>query len=137
MEFKTQKSDFKGLVDSTDFQAGQIVCLEHEDTCLYAEVIQLSTLRQRCWVRPLILVVPTTQSGEIGCGDEATYNLRQGVDLLLPVTLFRVALDTEVFPLLAQLESQDPKPEVQIAWVARHQLNQFIQQVWQACPSDF
>lgn len=79
----------------------------------------------------------TPQSGEIGWGDEATYDLRQGVDLLLPVTLFRVALDTEVFPLLTQQESQDPKPEVQLAWVGRHQLNQFIQQIWQACPSAF
>lgn len=122
---------------STDFQAGQIVCLEHEDTCLYAEVIQLAVLRQRCWVRPLILVVPAAQPGEVGCGDEATYDLRQGVDLLLPVTLFRAALDTEVFPLLTQQESWDPKPEVEIAVVARHQLKQFVQQVWQAYPSAF
>lgn len=125
-------------MNSNDFQAGQIVCLEYRDRYLYAEVIQLSALGRRCWVRPLILVVSAIQPGEIGCGDaEEIYDLRQGIDLLLPMTLFRVALDTEAFPLLTQLESWDSTAEVQASLVACHQLNQLIQQVWQGCPSAF
>ncbi len=123
-----------------DFRACQILCLEHKDTRLYAEVIQVMEARQRCWVRPLILVIsPAAQSDPTLWPEEVSdrstlYDLRQGADLLWPMTLFRVALDTEVLPLLARLESQElPKPAIPPSGLtARHQLNQFVQQVWQA-----
>ncbi|MBW4647691.1 MAG: hypothetical protein KME06_03185 [Kastovskya adunca ATA6-11-RM4] len=115
------------------FQPHQIVCLEHEMSCLYAEVVQVATKRQICWVRPLLLsetlVAPSESDRPI------VYDLRQGADLLWPVSLFRPALDTEVIPLLVQLETADREPES--FQIARQQFNCFIQQVWQAYKSEF
>lgn len=122
-----------------NFQVYQIVYLEYKTTRLYAEVIQTIEARQMCWVRPLGLVVYPTDSFYPSWGFSqsedvpAVYDLRQGADLLWPGTLFQVALDTEVLPLLAQLELQErDKIENSAASAARHQLNQFIRQVWQA-----
>lgn len=127
-----------------NFQVYQIVCLEYGATCLYAEVIQTVEARQTCWVRPLGLVVYSTElfysaSGLSAIEDAPTiYDLRQGADLLWPGTLFRVALDTEVLPLLAQLALQEgEKVDNLTVLAARHQLNQFIRQVWQAHPDAF
>ena len=108
-----------------NFQPRQIVCLEHEDTCLYAEVIQVVVSRQICWVRPLLLgVFPTGQyEGQI-------HDLRSSSDLLWPITFFRPALDTEVMPLLTQLLALEPQPEHDAS--GSGQLSQFIHQVWQA-----
>lgn len=126
----------------SDFQVYQIICLEYEDTRLYAEVIQVAAARQTCWVRPLVLIVSSkTELGpELGYEDETRqfYDLRQGVDLLWPIKLFRVALDIEVLPLLMQLESQDHQTDHQAAtFAARQKLHQFIRQVWQAQPGMF
>ena len=135
----------KPLVDTLrDFQVYQIICLEYEDTRLYAEVIQVAAARQTCWVRPLVLVVSSSSITEtelqLGYGDQTLqfYDLRQGADLLWPTKLFREALDTEVLPLLLQLESQDHKADHQTAALAaRQRLQQFIHQVWQAHPGMF
>ena len=40
------------------FKVSQIVCLEHQNNCLYGEVIQLIPKRQLCWFRPMCLVIP-------------------------------------------------------------------------------
>ncbi|MGB3402594.1 MAG: hypothetical protein WBA77_07875 [Microcoleaceae cyanobacterium] len=115
------------------FQPQQIVGLECQNTCLYAEVIQVVTLRQMCWVRPLMLV-------EIDPSFEAVQpfrilsDLRQGSDLILPVSLFRAALDTEVIPLLMQLDAHPDKT----AQVGAHKdLQAFIRRVWQVSPEVF
>jgi len=124
-----------------DFQVYQIICLEYEDTRLYAEVIQVATARQTCWVRPLVLVVSSTEAElQLKYGDQTLqfYDLRQGADLLWPTKLFREALDTEVLPLLLQLESQAHKTAHQAATLAaRQRLQQFMHQVWQAHPGMF
>jgi hypothetical protein len=62
------------------------------------------------------------------------YDLRQGADLVWPVTLFRPALDTEVIPLLMQLDAPDATAD---ASEAHRQLSWFVRQVWQANQSDF
>ncbi|MBW4551639.1 MAG: hypothetical protein KME35_11090 [Aphanocapsa sp. GSE-SYN-MK-11-07L] len=116
----------------------QIVCLEHQQTYLYGEVIQIIACRQMAWVRPLLLY----QRSPLGVATEplshspAVFDLRQGSDLFWPLQLFRPALDTEVLPLFAQFQAWDAQPESD-RLISRHQLHQFIQQVWQACPAAF
>lgn len=109
-----------------DFQPRQIVCLEHEATRLYAEVIQVVESRQVCWVRPLLL-------GEFPSSypplEPQLSDLRPSADLLWPLALFRPAIDTEVLPLLVQLLASEPQTEREP--VAQQQFNQFIRQVWQ------
>jgi hypothetical protein len=106
-----------------DFQAGQIVSLEHGEKNLYAEVIQVVVSRQLCWVRPLLLVTFTQEQPLIT-------DLRDASDLLWPIKLFRPALDTEVITLLSQVLAKEPKAEPDSA--AKQQLHQFIHQIWQA-----
>ncbi|QFZ15837.1 hypothetical protein EH233_11870 [Anabaena sp. YBS01] len=108
---------------SLNFQPGQIVSLEHGERNLYAEVIQVVVARQLCWVRPLLLVTYTPELPII-------IDLRDGSDLLWPIKLFRHALDTEVITLLSQVLLKEPKLEPDL--VAKQQLHQFIQQLWQA-----
>lgn len=113
-----------------NFEPRQIVALEHEDTCLYAEVIQVITSRRLCWVRPLLLSV--FQAYE---QPSPIYDLRDSADLLWPIALFRFALDTEVIGLLATLLPSQTQTEPNR--VAQQQLNQFIYRIWQARPSAF
>lgn len=108
---------------SLELQPGQIVSLEHNDQNLYAEVIQVVVSRQLCWVRPLLIVTHTPEIPVIT-------DLRDGSDLLWPIELFRPALDTEVITFLGQLLAKEPKSEIDP--LAKHQLHQFIHQLWQA-----
>lgn len=109
-----------------NFHPCQIVYLEHESTRLYAEVIQVGS-RPVCWVRPLLLA-------NNYLWEPLVSDLRSTADLVLPLTLFHPALDTEVIPLLVLLTSE-PQPERDP--LAVEQLNQFIHKVWQAQPSTF
>lgn len=112
------------------FQPRQIVCLAHASTCLYAEIIEFVELRQVCWVRPLMLAVV-----EVGSEEPLTlYDLRLGADLLWPASLFRPALDTEVIPLLVQLDVLDRQA---VCSDAHQQLCRFVREVWQAYKSAF
>ncbi|NER19985.1 MAG: hypothetical protein F6J86_26220 [Symploca sp. SIO1B1] len=119
------------------FQPRQIVCLEHEHTCLYAEVIEVVSARQVCWVRPLMLVSPANnQSLPFSSSEDIVlYDLRQGSDLLWPTSLFRPALDTEVISLLGQLQNPDTSSVNNLD--APKQLRSFVNQVWQAYKSAF
>ena len=115
------------MQSATKFQAKQIVCLEHQNTYLYAEVIDIIEARQMCWGRPLLLAV----------GDPLTlYDLREGSDILLPINLFRPALDTELIPLLVELPPEQNRG-VDSAKIAHRQLRSFIQKVWQDQPNIF
>lgn len=124
------------------FQTGQIVALNHYNACLYAEVIQVVETRQVCWVRPLMLIKGLSEdhlihsSGLPPIPDSSQLSdLRQSPDLIWPIQLFRAALDTEVIPFLAQLES----PEITTVTpnIAHQLLREFIRQVWQAYPGVF
>ncbi len=117
-----------------DLQPGQIVGLDCQNTCLYAEVIQVVTQRQMCWVRPLMLVESDHQGEDLE-PSQILSDLRQGSDLILPSSLFRVALDTEVIPLLMQLEANQVKAT--IATSAHQHMQAFIRRVWQATPQVF
>lgn len=118
---------------SSPFQPQQIVGLDCQNTCLYAEVIQVVTRRQMCWVRPLMLV-EVIQSFEETEGFRILSDLRQGSDLILPISLFRAALDTEVIPLLMQLDVDQNKTT---PILAHKDLQAFIRRVWQLTPQVF
>ncbi|MBF2050328.1 MAG: hypothetical protein EDM05_018990 [Leptolyngbya sp. IPPAS B-1204] len=112
----------------------EILCLEYQDTALYGEAIQIIQERNLCWLRPLALLQQTQQERAL----PILYDLRQGSDLLCPHTLIRTALDTEVLPILAQLENlkascATPVPEP----VAHQQLQAFIRKICQAQPDAF
>ena len=127
--------------EAPSFQPCQIVCLQHESSCLYAEVVQIVESRHRCWVRPLVLILRSPEIstwdkplGELLDEQSDCYDLRQGSDLLLPLTLFRVALDTEVLPWLTNFYADDRPVSEQDSGDKRGHVafKQFIQQVWQA-----
>lgn len=123
------------------FQPSQIVGLEHETSCLYAEVVQVIESRQSCWVRPLMLVFwseATQTQNSLLPTMAACHDLRHDSDLLLPLTLFRVALDVEVLPWLADAYTDDRDVADHDKQTSGHQLfKAFIQQVWQAHPEVF
>lgn len=115
-------------------EPNQIVCLEDGDTSLYAEVVQLAEGRNICWVRPLVLII-----GQLPLIDTAAsvewYDLRNGSDLLCPIELLRVALDTEAIPALSYLSP--PELDQKGDRSAHQQLHQFIRRLWQTHPEAF
>lgn len=122
-----------------NFQPSQIVCLEHGDSCLYAEVIQVLEARQMCWVRPLMLKVFSSES-ECGNNQDVSeksrlWDLRDGADLVWPICLFREAIDTEFMPLLSELYLLDIEPKN--LPISHQQLRDFVRVVWQAFPDVF
>lgn len=108
-------------------ESRQIVSLQHEATHLYAEVIQVIESRQMCWVRPLMLVSSDPLNPFL---EPRLSDLRSSSDLLWPQEPFRLALDTEVIPLLVQLLSLKPQPNHELT--ASQQLSQFMHQIWHA-----
>lgn len=117
-----------------NFQPSQIVYLEHKGRCLYGEVIQIVESRQLCWVRPLMLVVSPLCT-DLVPDQPILHDLREGADLLWPLSLFHTALDTEVVGLLVQL--QGLKNQSEGSQLAHRQLSDFVYQVWQAHPANF
>ncbi|MEA5620233.1 hypothetical protein VB711_20630 [Cronbergia sp. UHCC 0137] len=105
----------------SNFPSGQIVALDGGNKNLYAEVIQVVVSRQLCWVRPLLMA-------DFSCEPLLMTDLRDTSDLILPIGLFRLAVDTEVISLLSQLLAKEPKPECEP--VAQQELHCFIQQLW-------
>jgi hypothetical protein len=134
-----------------EFQNFEILCLEHENTRLYAEVIQVVVKRQLCWVRPLVLLeLPSElsflqqsihfETEPIEAEQPVLYDLRQGADLLYPLSLFRTALDVEVIPVLAQLNALKAQMEEsgrEIQPEAHTKLQEFARRLWQAHPEEF
>ncbi len=131
-----------------DARPQQIVCLEHQEMCLYAEIVQVAETTLISWLRPVVLHItdaadPASTNDGLGraylSSSQQTaptvYDLRQGADLLWPLGLFRLALDTELIPLLAQLPALSIKTETQPE--AHRQLRRFIQKVWEANPTAF
>lgn len=121
-----------------EVRSHQLLCLEHESSTLYAEVIQAIPERRLYWLRPLALLCPTAELHQ----PEALYDLRQGPDLLCPQMLCRLALDVEVLPVLTQLEnlkSESIAAELHETphRIAHHQLQSFLHRVWQAKPGVF
>jgi hypothetical protein len=127
------------------FQPYQIVCLKHGNTYLYAEVVQIVEARQVCWARPLMLVVQADASlashNELAATATETLSildLRQGADLLLPIELFHEVLDTELIPLITQLNiNKTISNEVKEMKKIQQQLNQFVHEIYQSYPNIF
>jgi hypothetical protein len=122
------------------FQDGQIIYIQHESIRLYAETIQVIESRQLCWARPLALLQLLNDRLPDFSQPLLLRDLRQGSDILLPTSLFHVALDVDAIPVMAQLSA--PKVEPQEAPLESKNatlplLHQFIQQVWQAYPEQF
>lgn len=105
----------------------QIVCLEHQNKCLYGEVIQLIPERQLCWFRP-ICIVTLDETGQY-LPKSRLIDLQLGADLLWPVGLFRPVLDTEIVPFWGKLDDVSnlmlPKKS------SRRHLNSFVTLFWQ------
>lgn len=132
-------------MDTFSLQPSQLVCLElshgNHQTMLYAEVIQLVVERAICWARPLVMLhVPGTA---IAPGvdwmdvlkDADWIDLRDSPDLLLPISLFRAAFDTEVLPIITQLHATKP-PEERDRQV-HQQVRSFVQELCIAHPDAF
>ncbi|MDJ0509902.1 MAG: hypothetical protein QNJ64_11685 [Crocosphaera sp.] len=119
------------------FKSQQIVYLSHKNHRLYCEVIQVVESRQLCWVRPLFLVDIAEEMDIYSqlITPKVLMDVRSTSDLLYPITLFNAALDTEVIPILTQLqiESSCEKDNK----IARQKLHQFITKIWQNNPEKF
>lgn len=134
MEFPSKQA---GLTHSSSgFEPCQIVCLEHETSRLYGEVVQVVEQRQVCWVRPLMLTVEGLDTDEPIDVERCFYDLRDSSDLLLPVALFRTALDIEVIPLFPYLHNQERIGST-FNPTGHQQLKQLVQRVWKAYPDMF
>lgn len=126
------------IISNDQFEPRQIVCLEHENIRLYAEVIEVVAARQICWVRPLILATPKTNSDPPLTTlpeDLSLLDLRLGADLLWPTSLFRPALDIEVIPILVRLSESGI--QTHNAQEAQSQMSSFVRAIWQTAKSAF
>jgi len=122
----------KSLGSTSQFQPRQLVCLKHERAFLYGEVIQLIPKRQLCWVRPIMLAIASENLDSLeSCWQLATLvDLRLEADLILPLALFKFAIDTEIIPLLVRLENLDSSSETEST--ARQHLHHFIERICQS-----
>ncbi|MEO0375830.1 MAG: hypothetical protein AAF329_14630 [Cyanobacteria bacterium P01_A01_bin.17] len=111
----------------------EIVCLEYQHDCLYAEMIQVIEKQQRCWLRPLALSLGYSQTEETSDHHEShtqqIYDLRDCSDLLWPQTQLRAALDTELLPLLEMLQTDKTAGESSASPEANQQLHTFLHQL--------
>ena len=138
---------------STEFQPNQILYLQYQTTRVYAELIQIVPERQLGWVRPLALVEGVLVEGVLVEGDRFDWqqadfrsylhDLRQGSDLLCPLSLFQMALDVEVVPVLMALETfKQPLEEIadltsRVYPTAHQRLQKFVRDLWQTHPQAF
>jgi len=127
------------LFNSTeDLKCSQIVCLDYENLCLFAEVIQVIESRKMCWVRPLLMQVkPANLDDDMTMGE--IWDLRESIDLVLPITLFRATLDSELLPLLSYLYQSEQAEQIaeKEPGFARQQLNILVRQLWEKYPDAF
>jgi hypothetical protein len=101
--------------------ANQIVYLSQGNIDLYGEVIQVVESRERCWVRPLVIIEkkPDQLNHPHIC-----HQTPQGPDVIWPLAWFTPALDTDWLAILTSLEHA---PDYD-----RPTANQKLRQLWQA-----
>jgi hypothetical protein len=104
------------------FSPQEIVCIDSGDLRLFAEVIQLIPERDRCWAKPLVL------ANYVEFQLELLHDLRECSQLILPIDLFRSALDTEVIPVMMDLFELEKNPDrsVNDISLSRQALNHFV-----------
>ncbi|WP_448570398.1 hypothetical protein [Trichothermofontia sp.] len=133
-----------------NWQPHQIVYLQVDRVRLFAEVIQVVVDRQVLWLRPLALKVPdesdaraadvtvaTNVDANHACSDRGggdhgrsvIHDLRQGSDLLWPMTWVQPALDIDAIPVIAALGPESPKLDPPNR-IAHQHLCHFIQQLY-------
>jgi hypothetical protein len=103
-----------------EFKPDQIVCLERDNSYLFAEVIDTIAVSARCWVRPLAIARSHPASFEL----EFLHDLRDAAQLILPIKFFRYALDIEVIPLISELFH--PAKDSTLSLAAKKALHSFI-----------
>ena len=113
---------------ANEFKIDQIVCLEHGNSYLFAEVIDNIAISARCWVRPLALARSHPQSFEL----EFLHDLRDAAQLILPAALFRYAIDTEILPLISELFHPDKDSMLTLA--GKKALHIFIADICRSAP---
>jgi hypothetical protein len=104
------------------FSPQEIVCIDSGELRLFAEVIQLIPERDRCWAKPLVL------ANYVEFQLELLHDLRECSQLILPIDLFRSALDTEVIPVMMDLFELEKTPDRSATdlLLSRQALNQFV-----------
>ena len=139
---------------STECQPNQILYLQYQTTRVYAELIQIAPERQLGWVRPLALIELRDRldwqnldwqnlDGQQTDLRSQLHDLRQGADLLCPLSLFQMALDVEVVPVLMMLETFKQQSEENadltsgLDRTAHLRLQEFVRCLWQAHPEAF
>jgi hypothetical protein len=88
---------------SIEIKIDRVVCLDCQNLHLFAEVIDTIDVTKRYWVRPLAIARSNSENFRL----EFLYDLQDTAQLILPIDLFRDALDTEVLPLISELFSPD------------------------------
>lgn len=104
------------------FSPQEIVCIDSGNLRLFAEVIQLIPDRNRCWAKPLVL------ANYVEFQLEFLHDLQECSQLILPIELFRSALDTEVIPVMMDLFELEKTPDrsTNDISLSRQALNQFV-----------
>jgi hypothetical protein len=118
---------------ANEFKIDQIVCLELDNSYLFAEVIDNIAISARCWVRPLALarLHPVGYANDSHSFElEFLHDLRDASQLILPAVLFRYALDTEVLPLISELFH--PEKDSTLTLTAKQALHKFIADIYQS-----
>jgi hypothetical protein len=114
----------------------EIVYVAHQQTRLFAEIIQQIPLHQRYWVRPLCLceydamaMLPTLFPRVL-----RVTNVRGTADIVWPQAFFQRAMDEDILPILDILTQEesafrmvDPAKEE-----VKRSLHQFLNLVWSA-----
>lgn len=125
------------MAQSSEFQPSQMLYLDCNNNRLFTELIQTIKSRGLSWVRPLAL--ETLESVENSANDgwplHRLVDLRGGSDLLMPTELFHAAIDVELIPILAELNSSRPTEGSDRH--AHNRLQQFVHQVCQLYPDAF
>jgi hypothetical protein len=131
------------MKNCSPLRPSEFACLEHQDTLLYTEIIQVVEKRHRYWARPVLLCERLTQEDRLTESLPTVYDVRSCSDLLWPRSLFRSVLDTELIPLLAHLNPELEAPFIPAKILsshlteARQKLQQFTQRLWQINPDAF
>ncbi|MGK7933380.1 MAG: hypothetical protein AB4041_18375 [Microcystaceae cyanobacterium] len=100
-------------------QPSQIVCANTPNYQFFGEVIDVVTEREVCWVRPLLLV----KKGE----EDIKIDVRQGSDIVFPLSCFEPALDGDILPFLNDLVKDDYDGS---SFIPNHpQLTQFLREL--------
>jgi hypothetical protein len=121
----------------------EFACLEHQNTLLYTEIIQVVEKRRRYWARPVLLCERLTQEDNLTESHPTVYDVRFCSDLLWPRSLFRSVLDTELIPLLSRLDAELEAPFISTKTLSSHlaesrqKLQQFTQRLWHIYPEAF